>query len=1736
MRDVNSNSQVIADLAEEFVERYRRGERPPVSEYTAKHPELAEEIQEFISALVMVENLAPLDEGSSDTPAAGSPAKPKQLGDYRIIREAGRGGMGVVYEAEQISLGRHVALKVLPQQVLLDASQKRRFVREAKAAAKLHHTNIVPVFGVGEEDGLQYYVMQFIQGLGLDEVLEEIKRLQNDASLSDSVPVIELGQPTGEAVSASRMARSLMLNGLSPTIIANDSVDDEEGAFAATEQFSDAASQTSLDETFPDQPSDATGRSGSLSLPGQSSEAGSRLQQKQLNYWQSVASIGVQVASALAYAHDQGVQHRDIKPSNLLLDLRGTVWITDFGLAKTDDQQNITHTGDILGTLRYMPPEAFEGRSDHRGDLYSLGLTLYEMLAMRPAFDDTDRHQLIKRVSSEAPPRLEKLNPEIPRDLVTIVHKAIDRDPAHRYQTAQELAEDLERFIEDEPIKARRISPIERFARWSRRNKTLSSLTVTIALLLMTLVVVTSAFAGHLKQKVDDEVVARKKEQKVREQAVAAEAVAVAAEKEANKKRELAEELQRQAEEAKENLRYREYVAGMNYAHTLWEDGKIDQLKSLLASYVPDPESTEKDLRQFEWYYWWRAVHLEKTKLGTGGISGRICLIPEKNLLMVPHYGNRVTIVDTARRKTIKSFDAPFDWGLKPWVSQDGNEVLYLQKTEEQGKRKLVRYHTDTWEPIPQSAITVAGRHGTFAVSPNGEYIAVSEFLAEKDSVEYPDRVRIYSRDGELITELPPHEESQNDDVNMLCFSPDGNTLVVGYDKGLARARGFLEDPAKLDWKQVQGPSEWKTLWFLRKAVDGITYSPDGKLLVTCGYDGVRLWDPETFEPIKPIHYVNMPALRSITFSPSGKRMAACGLRDHNVYVWSIGSHENDQYFGQNAPIVIHGHDKSVVDVAFASEDELWTAGAEGATRAWDLNRCQPFNSRRVDSDSDQTGLFFHPGRPGLIFCWELREKTNPAGLKSFLAGNANIISLDDVNVTLPWSTKSKARDKPRAARTVNGQWMVTWKPDDKKLQVQNLLTDEVVGEWDVDYIRSKKMDISLDGKTVVWAHPAENLGGGNWVSSKLTILSVAPGSQPETFQYWTDKGQIGWLKLSPDGTRLAIKGREETDLVDLTQARPTKLRRLRNIGPDLCGTFSQDGKLLAVGSWNHVVRLHDGQTGEIIRNLKGHSGGVTCLAFSADGKTVVSGSSDSTLRLWDPSSGELRTTLKQHFDAIESVAISTDGRMIATHGRDHVLRLWKGARNSDEILSDNWVGEYYNNKGTQKLKFVLYRESLEDFQRAVKFLPKQSLARHETLYRLAALQFHFGNFEKYKSICRDLTAEYAETDDLQIMERTVKICLFSDIKQSPETLEVVSRFSKAISENMARKESQNKAKGPFAKWNYMALGMAQLRQGDYSTAMKLLHRSNDLFSKNGTHKLLSALMANNWFYLALAAHHAGQTKDAANFYAKAVAQGRIDDSVRESMLENLIILNHVQREVEQLLPEDTRYLGYIERAGEFMNFGNYGRAYDDLGAAWKNLAPGTESRNKAGYQLAILMVQLGYTDDYPAFCQELITDTAHTTNPFLMERTIKACAFADMELSDEVRAVMQRHIKYLTDNKAQLAETYRFFPNSPHVPLNCGIAEYRMGHYAKADQFLQESIELGSRMKNEFFRKWVMATTLYYRALVAHKEGRDAEAEKLFRRASKVRNSIRDLSGRFTKSDWIVLLEAQSEAEKLID
>jgi serine/threonine-protein kinase len=461
-----SGADPLGQLADEFLERYRRGERPALTEYTARHPDLADRIRELFPALVMMEDVRPGPPLATVAPQATGPLR--RLGEYRIVREIGRGGMGIVFEAEQESLGRRIALKVLPSGSATLPKHIERFQREARAAARLHHTNIVPVFAVGEEDGTYYYVMQYIEGCPLNQVLEEVRRLRDEAAPA-ATP--ERGSTEPERVSASAaVARSLW-----------------EGEFRA------AVPDDQPEGGNPDKPARLDNTvvrpvGPSLKPPGAPMSSGPLLDPHR-PYAKSVAQIGAQAADALEYAAGQGVLHRDVKPSNLLLDVWGTVWLTDFGLAKASGTPDLTRTSDVLGTLHYMAPERFRGRADVRSDVYALGLTLYEMLALRPAFGDMGQEPLIEQITSQGPPRLEQFNPHLPRDLVTIVHKAIAREPVDRYQTAGALADDLRRFLDDRSIVARRVRLLEQSWRWCRRNRPTAAL-LAGSLLLMTVLLV----------------------------------------------------------------------------------------------------------------------------------------------------------------------------------------------------------------------------------------------------------------------------------------------------------------------------------------------------------------------------------------------------------------------------------------------------------------------------------------------------------------------------------------------------------------------------------------------------------------------------------------------------------------------------------------------------------------------------------------------------------------------------------------------------------------------------------------------------------------------------------------------------------------------------------------------------------------------------------------------------------------------------------------------------------------------------------------------------------------------------------------------------------------------------------------------------------------------------------------------------------------------------------------------
>jgi hypothetical protein len=396
--DVEDDPRVL-QASREYLAELEAGRMPDRMAILSKYPDLTETLSECFDGIDLAQSLRP----PVTPPQPELTASP--VGDFQIVREIGRGGMGIVYEAVQLSLGRRVALKVLPFASALDAKQLQRFKNEAQAAAQLHHTNIVPVYAVGCERGVHFYAMQLIDGRPLSEVIQELRETANDP-LKKSTLATTIGYHV-------------------PT------------------------------------------------TNGKTEHPASQRSGRERGSFRTAARICAQVADALDYAHEAGVVHRDIKPGNLLLDVRGNVWITDFGLAQVATDVNVTQTGDVVGTLRYMSPEQAAGRRtpvDHRADVYSLGATLYEWLTLQPIFTGEDRVTLLNQILKEEPRPLRELNRTIPIELETIVLKAIAKSPVERYATAGEFAADLRRFLEERPILARRPTIADRTRKWFRRH------------------------------------------------------------------------------------------------------------------------------------------------------------------------------------------------------------------------------------------------------------------------------------------------------------------------------------------------------------------------------------------------------------------------------------------------------------------------------------------------------------------------------------------------------------------------------------------------------------------------------------------------------------------------------------------------------------------------------------------------------------------------------------------------------------------------------------------------------------------------------------------------------------------------------------------------------------------------------------------------------------------------------------------------------------------------------------------------------------------------------------------------------------------------------------------------------------------------------------------------------------------------------------------------------------------
>jgi WD40 repeat protein/serine/threonine protein kinase len=1202
-------------LADEFMARKRRGEKPTLSEYAAKYPDLADAIRELFPALLMMEDLGDSSLAATGPHVVRTTASLSHLGDYRILREVGRGGMGVVYEAEQESLGRRVALKVLPPHVLNDSQQVRRFEREARAAAKLHHTNIVPVFGVGSDQGTHYYVMQFIQGLGLDQVLEELKRLRNAGAGGPPRRTERRDEPGSSP--ACEIALSLAT-----------------GAFAATAPQALPAAP----------PSD----SSVTRLPGGSQLSGAS--ESDAGYWRSVAHIGVQVAEALEYAHGQGILHRDIKPSNLLLDLRGTVWVTDFGLAKGGDADNLTHTGDIVGTIRYMAPERFSGKSDARADVYALGLTLYELLALQPAFTEPDRARLMQQVLRGEPPALRRVNKAVPRDLETIVHKAMAREPGQRYSSAGRLAEDLRHFIADEPIKARRATSTERLIRWSRHHPGVTASLAVIGLLVLTSLVGLGIALAQFREQ-----------------------ARVQTELATDREVERAKALRARDDTELARRKLAATLTDMHTAQGLMAGERGDPAQAVLwfasAARLAKDDPERRRLNRIRAHTWARRaftpLHGFLRAAGRSAAEA-VALHPSGRYLLVREWRatkddkrwvGRFSVWDVETERPVPVPKAAARATSAAW-SPDGKRLALGGPT---GGVTVTDF------PSGAGAKEVRFPAGVLwlAFSPDGRFLA----MAGGSRARVWDCRKKAFATGDLVHPAP---------VDSIVFNPRGDRLATGCRDARVRvfAVGGAAEPLfppvphsawvpgyhgtrpvpplfidegrqlltvrgmQLIWSDAESGTKVRSV--PTPVPVAIALSARGKYAAVgggkAGEGRVQVFDVASGQAIGPV-LKHRNTVLCVAFSPDGKALLTGGL-DRTVRHWSAASGDP-----LAQPLV---HPASVFFLALSPDGRFLVTGQEGGqVRLWAFPSNDP-RSYRVPLDGPNSFARLSPDGKYLL-----------AGGMSCILGSLASTRVFDVVGGRPAGPPLRPGGKILgAAFSPDGRLVavISGRGDEgPRVSLWDWKTGEQTGDPVPVPFEPRSLDYRPDGRCL-----AVYCAGG-----RLVLLDPARGRTLRQWQAPSNKNAPthyihgnGAVRFGPDGQRIFLWGTEEgLRVYDAGTGKPTPL--LARDFPCHDVRFSADGRFLAAASMDGTARVFDYATGRVVGDALQHPDWVFDAQFSPDGRHLLTTCRDGMARVWDWKARRLVSPSLEHRDEVHAAAFTPDGSWVVTASLDRTARVW---------------------------------------------------------------------------------------------------------------------------------------------------------------------------------------------------------------------------------------------------------------------------------------------------------------------------------------------------------------------------------------------------------------------------------------------------------------------------------------------
>ncbi|WP_152052079.1 serine/threonine-protein kinase [Tautonia marina] len=1111
--------QVLADRVAEVADRIKAGEPVDLDAIRKEEPELADHLLDLLPALNL---LARLGQSASTAGLASVGTLPPddsgegigRLGEFILLRQIARGGMGVVFEARQQWIGRRVALKILPAVAALDPQQLRRFEVEVRAAGALHHEHIVPIYSVGCEAGVHYYAMQLIEGWSLAEVIAKLRQGAGRTFEPAEPQTTEKADPA--AVTAA---------------------DDDDGE---TQPDRSDLAPTQVDPT-------ALGPSH----PG------------------FVARLGLQAAEALEHAHREEVIHRDIKPGNLLLDNDGRLWIADFGLARLQGDSSLTATGVLVGTFRYMSPEqAVAGRGipvDHRTDLYSLGATLYELLTLRPPFDDADGRVALSRISEETPPSIRKLNPAVPIDLETVVLKAMAKDPNDRYATAAELADDLRRFLEGRHVLARRPSPLDLASRWAYRHR----LAVASAVVLLMLVTAALGVAVVLI---------------AREQSRTADALAKVetAQSDLITAKNRADENARLARQSERMARELLYVADLKLAATALDDRDPLLMKEYLDRQLP--EAGKPDLRDFAWWFLRKQGELPLDEwTGPGPALYFIAFSPDDRLMAT-----------CGEEAVIRLYRRPGDRLVReiPTGQIEVNGVAFSpdgQSLASAGDDGTVRlWDLETGEQIRQIQAVDGGKAYQVAFAMGGSMLI---------SCGQEPIIRLWdAATGDSIGELRgPEADETSRAVQSIAVSPDGRSLAAAGPEFVARVWDL--ESRSVAWERIV--ESVRSGW--------ISFSPDGDRVAVSrkrGFFAVSDWKSGevVFEWQLRDDAESLAMLR-------GGTVLAIADRAGMIHLLPLPTPDGSE--PSPGPPELHlpwlAHDDRIYALAASPDGEtLFSAGSDGRLRRW--HPFDPDGSRERFARLEPFGCALHPdGRTVL-----LAERGGVRILDPGADDPDQFLRLGDADFS------QLMLDREGRLLAVDGR--PTGHEGGRSLiVVRDLDAGNDLLQWQTpEGSHIGAIDLSADGRRLAaYVGRAPEVPVGDRVSVLLFDLQkggpprIVPMPNAQSF------GHAMMVAFSPDGKLLAASDGHDVRLLDPQTGQTFQILTGEHSGTAHTLAFGPNGRLLASAGDDRRLVIWDLEAGTTILSTLSQGTDIRSLSFSPDGRLLASAGTDRKVLLW---------------------------------------------------------------------------------------------------------------------------------------------------------------------------------------------------------------------------------------------------------------------------------------------------------------------------------------------------------------------------------------------------------------------------------------------------------------------------------------------------------------------------------------